>query len=213
MKYYVVDVFSNAPFLGNPVAVVICDKQLASNQMQQIAAWFNLSETTFVTDFQPDPVSYQVRIFTPRGELPFAGHPSLGTAAAVKTHFDYAPQTICQHCKAGVIEVRFDLSGTVHLLALEPKMELLSNTTRSQLADVLSLDSAAIEQAAIIDSGPLWITALLSEAESIQDLDPNFTDIEHFSNELQATGIMLGAAMPEENWYKVRTFATGSGCS
>ena len=78
-----VDVFTRRPFFGNPVAVILDGSDLTTDQMQQIAQWTNLSETTFVLPPDDPAASYRVRIFTPRAELPFAGHPTLGTAHAV----------------------------------------------------------------------------------------------------------------------------------
>ena len=108
MFYYVVDVFSETPFMGNPVAVVMCDGDLADSQMQQMASWLNLSETTFVSEFQRTESQYKVRIFSPDGEMPFAGHPTLGTAIAVQRHFHFEGTTIKQDCPAGLVDIRFD---------------------------------------------------------------------------------------------------------
>lgn len=80
--YKVVDVFTKVPFAGNPVAVVLDAQGLDTQAMQAIASWTNLSETTFLLPAQSDKADYQLRIFTPRNELPFAGHPTLGSAHA-----------------------------------------------------------------------------------------------------------------------------------
>lgn len=109
--------------MGNPVAVVICDEQLSDCQMQQIASWINLSETTFVSNFQETESQYKVRIFSPGGEMPFAGHPTLGTAVAVRKHFKIAGTTVKQKCPAGLINIRFDSKNeSVHLTAPETSL-------------------------------------------------------------------------------------------
>lgn len=212
MKYYVVDVFSDTPFSGNPVAVVFTDRQMDTSKMLAIASWFNLSETTFVTEFQPDAGKYKVRIFTPRGELPFAGHPSLGTAAAVSKHFNYRSEKIKQDCQAGLIDIRYSASNSnIHLIALQPKFRDAPLDLKSRLSDVLSLDESLFLQAEIVDSGPYWTTALLSDSQALEALCPDFSRIETLSNELGATGIMLGAPDSHSKHYKVRTFAPAFG--
>lgn len=83
LRFKQVDVFTRTPFLGNPVAVVLGAEKLDAEEMQRIAAWTNLSETTFVLPPSSDAADYRLRIFTPKRELPFAGHPTLGSAHAV----------------------------------------------------------------------------------------------------------------------------------
>lgn len=208
---YVVDVFSDKPFLGNPVAVIICDKNLPDYKMQQITSWINLSETTFVTDFQRSEGQYKVRIFTPGGEMPFAGHPTLGTAIAVRNHYDFASDTIKQDCPAGLINIRFDSENkSVHLIAPDPTLAKISDTEKDQLAKALGLDKK-IEIAAKIDAGPIWVTVLIDSAEKIENLQPNQSMIKLFSDQLEATGIVIGAVKSDGKAYKVRTFAPSVG--
>src|ERR1700752_405416 len=83
LRFKQVDVFTQKPFFGNPVAVVLDAAALTGDQMQRIAAWTNLSETTFVLPPSSADADYRLRIFTPKQELPFAGHPTLGSAHAV----------------------------------------------------------------------------------------------------------------------------------
>ncbi len=211
MYYYVVDVFSEHPFMGNPVAVVMCDKDLSGHEMQQIAAWLNLSETTFVSDFQVSESLYKVRIFSPGGEMPFAGHPTLGTAIAVRKHFNFERNTIKQDCVAGFIDIRFDENNkSVHLIAPEPKLETISEAEKAQLATTLGIDEQ-FESAAMIDAGPIWVTALLQSSETIENLQPNQELITLFSDRLKATGVVVGAVQPDGKTYKVRTFAPSFG--
>src|SRR5687767_6673861 len=99
-----VDVFTDKPFLGNPVAVVIGADQLDTEEMQRIARWTNLSETTFL--LPSSKADYRVRIFTPRQELPFAGHPTIGTAhAALESGFVKQKDRLTQECGIGVLEL------------------------------------------------------------------------------------------------------------
>jgi PhzF family phenazine biosynthesis protein len=211
MFYYVVDVFSGESFMGNPVAVVMCDNHLPDSQMQQMASWLNLSETTFVSDFQKAKGRYKVRIFSPDGEMPFAGHPTLGTAIAVQKHFKFDGNTIKQDCPAGLVDIRFDTENkSVHLVAPDPKLEKISETEKEQLAKSLGLDES-INIAAKIEAGPIWITALIDSSETIEKLQPNLAMVKSFSDSLVATGIVIGAVKPDGSTYKVRTFAPSVG--
>lgn len=116
LRFKQVDVFTSVRFLGNPVAVVLEAKGLSDDEMQRIANWTNLSETTFVVPATQQGADYRVRIFTPQSELPFAGHPTLGTAHALLEAGLITPTggKLVQECGAGLVEltvctsVRFD---------------------------------------------------------------------------------------------------------
>ncbi|MER0484630.1 PhzF family phenazine biosynthesis isomerase [Streptomyces sp. Edi2] len=103
-----VDVFSTSPYSGNPVAVVLDGADLSDEEMERLARWTNLSETTFVLPSTVPEADYRLRIFTPGGELPFAGHPTLGSARAwldgggTPQHAEY----LVQECAAGLVTVR-----------------------------------------------------------------------------------------------------------
>lgn len=211
MDYYVVDVFSEKPFMGNPVAVVMCDKDLSGCEMQKIASWLNLSETTFVTEFHKPNNLYKMRIFSPGGEMLFAGHPTLGTAIAVREHFDLDVDTVRQDCPAGLVDIRFDMQdSTVHLTAPDPKLKEISENAKGEMATSLGLDEP-IETAAIIDAGPIWVTALIDSSDAIEALRPNQSMVKTFSDQLQATGIVIGAVQSDGKTYKIRTFAPSVG--
>ncbi len=109
LEYDVVDVFAEQPYAGNPLAVVHGSSGLDTTQLQAIANEFNLSETTFPTP--QDDGSYEVRIFTPSVELPFAGHPTLGTAWVLRRRGDVGAGPLTQHCGAGEVGVRVDADG------------------------------------------------------------------------------------------------------
>ena len=103
-RFKQVDVFTDTPFKGNPVAVVIGAEELDTQSMQRIACWTNLSETTFV--LKSEKADYRLRIFTPRQELPFAGHPTIGSAhAALESGFVPRKKRLVQECAAGLIEL------------------------------------------------------------------------------------------------------------
>ncbi len=108
-----VDVFTTVPFKGNPVAVVLDATSLSAGQMQQIARWTNLSETTFVLPPTEPGADYQVRIFTPGAELPFAGHPTIGTAHALLEAGAVQANdgVLVQQCAAGLITLTVEGEG------------------------------------------------------------------------------------------------------
>ena len=105
LAYHVVDVFTDRAYAGNPLAVVLDADGLTDQQMQSIAREFNLSETTFVQTPTTDKATYRVRIFTPGVELPFAGHPSVGTAWLLKSLGRYGAGTVVQECGAGLLPI------------------------------------------------------------------------------------------------------------
>src|SRR5688572_32160448 len=114
LSFRQVDVFTDKPFLGNPVAVVIGADALDSEQMQRIACWTNLSETTFL--LKSDLADYRLRIFTPRQELPFAGHPTIGSAhAALEAGFVPKKPKLVQECGAGLIDLTIEEDGKIFL--------------------------------------------------------------------------------------------------
>jgi len=164
-----VDVFSSEPFRGNPVAVVLDGAGLTTKQMQAFARWMNLSESTFV--FRPDDAGadYQVRIFTPSTELPFAGHPTLGTCHAwlESGHAPQRPGRVVQQCGAGLVEVRQD-SGVLGFAA-PPLLRsgLVDEPIIRQAAAQLGIDRWDILDAQWADNGPGWIAILLENAQAV----------------------------------------------
>lgn len=210
-SYYVVDVFSDRPFMGNPAAVVIDDHNLSARRMQQTAAWINLSETVFVTGYEESTGRFKARIFSPGGEMPFAGHPTLGTAVAVRRHYQMAGSDLIQDCPAGLIPIRFDdRNRRVHLISPDPKAEPILDSELSPLATALGLDDPILG-AAKIDAGPIWATVLIKSRETVAKLQPNQALIKEWSDRIGATGVVIGAASPDGLECKLRTFAPSVG--
>ena len=108
LRYKVVDVFTDRPFTGNPLAIVFDAADLAGEQMQAIAREFNLSETIFVLPPTVPEATYRVRIFTPGTELPFAGHPSVGCAVTLRRDGLVKDAAVVQECGAGLIPITID---------------------------------------------------------------------------------------------------------
>ena len=173
-----VDVFTEAPYAGNPVAVVLDGEGLDTEEMQRFANWTNLSETTFVLPPEAAEADYRVRIFTPVPELPFAGHPTLGTCHAWLAGRAEAPETVVQECAAGLVTVRRTPAGLAFaappLLRSGPVEEALVE----EIAAVLQIDRAAIDDAQWADNGPGWVAVLLASAEAVLAVSPRFADLD-----------------------------------
>ena len=169
-----IDVFTATPGLGNPVAVVLDARGLDDTAMQRFACWTNLSETTFVLPPTAPEADYRVRIFTPGGELPFAGHPTLGTCFAWlgAGGTPKAPHQIVQQCAKGLIAIR--RQGERLAFAAPPSTRSApSPALLAQLAQALALGSAQIQRAQVLDNGPVWLTLLLDSADTVLALAPD----------------------------------------
>jgi trans-2,3-dihydro-3-hydroxyanthranilate isomerase len=122
LSYEVVDVFTDRPFAGNPLAVVFGADTLSGDQMQLIAREFNLSETIFILPATKAGASYRARIFTPAAELPFAGHPSVGGAVTQLRRGLLAPGEVVQECGAGLLPIQVSASGAARLTGGTPTL-------------------------------------------------------------------------------------------
>ena len=163
-----VDVFTATPYLGNPVAVVLDAGGLSTEQMQRFARWTNLSETTFV--LPSDAGDYRVRIFTPAQELPFAGHPTLGTCHAWLEAGGAAGDVIVQECEAGLIDVRRTEAGLAFAAPPLLRSGPVDESEVTELASLLGIARADIVDAAWADNGPGWVAVLLRDAAAVQAL-------------------------------------------
>jgi len=173
-----VDVFTATPYLGNPLAVVLDGTDLSTEEMQHFAHWTNLSETTFLLPPSLEGAAagadYRVRIFTPGGELPFAGHPTLGSCHAwlQAGGRPKAKDEIVQECKVGLIRIHRE--GTRLAFAAPPlKRGNPSPALLAQVAAALGLQSHQIIAAQMLDNGPVWLGLLLDSQQTVLQLDPN----------------------------------------
>uniref|UniRef100_UPI00286BEB81 PhzF family phenazine biosynthesis protein n=1 Tax=Polaromonas sp. TaxID=1869339 RepID=UPI00286BEB81 len=174
-----VDVFSATPYFGNPVAVVLDGAGLSDEAMQRFARWTNLSETTFVLPPVDASADYQLRIFTPGGELPFAGHPTLGSCHAWLQAGGQprGPDFIVQQCQVGLVKIRRE--GTRLAFAAPPlKRSAPSPVMLAQVAAALALKPSQILAAQLLDNGPAWLGLLLDSPETVLQLDPNHAALE-----------------------------------
>src|SRR3954469_6720035 len=115
VAYEIVDVFTDRPFAGNPLAVVYDAADLAGDQMKVLAREFNLAETVYVLPPTQPGASYRARIFTPGAELPFAGHPSVGVAVTQMRRGLFGPGVVLQECGAGVLPIDVEVGGRATL--------------------------------------------------------------------------------------------------
>ncbi|HAP76601.1 MAG TPA: phenazine biosynthesis protein PhzF [Acidimicrobiaceae bacterium] len=169
--YADVDVFTAEPYRGNPLAVVLDGSGLSTDEMQRFAHWTNLSETTFVLPPTQAGADYRVRIFTPTMELPFAGHPTLGTchawleAGGTPAH----PDVVVQECGAGLITIRRD-AATGRMAFAAPPLRRSGPLEPEVLAEAvasLRLDPAQVLDSAWIDNGPGWLGLRLATAADV----------------------------------------------
>ncbi len=187
-----VDVFTATPYYGNPLAVVLDGAGLSDDDMAHFARWTNLSETTFVLPpsdaAKAAGADYRVRIFTPGGELPFAGHPTLGTCHAW-LQAGGQPQAlaqIVQECQIGLIHIRRD-AARLAFAAPPLKRSAPSPAVLAQVADALGLKASQINAAQLLDNGPIWLGLLLDTPQTVLQLSPNHA-------ELKDLGIKVGLA-------------------
>ncbi len=175
-----VDVFTATPYLGNPLAVVLGADGLSVEQMQKFAHWTNLSETTFLLAPQDAAADYLVRIFMPTGELPFAGHPTLGSCHAWLEAGGQprTPGVVVQQCGAGLIPVRQDGAD----LAFAAPPLLRSGPVEEELAvhvaDILGIARDEIVDLQWADNGPGWVAVLLASADAVLAVRPGVTDMD-----------------------------------
>jgi PhzF family phenazine biosynthesis protein len=193
-----VDVFTDRPFLGNPVAVVIGAEDLDSATMQRIARWTNLSETTFL--LKSDIADYRLRIFTPAQELPFAGHPTLGSAhAAVESGFIAKNTTFTQECGAGILSLEVE-AGKIFVKSPKAKIGDVRKT--------LPFASKLLR----VDVGAVWVVGEVADCTRLASLEPDMENLTGFSIDHEAAGVTLFAASGEADAaIHVRSFAPAHG--
>jgi PhzF family phenazine biosynthesis protein len=170
-----VDVFSSEPFLGNPVAVVHDAEDVTEEEMARFASWTNLSETTYLLPATDPAADYQLRIWTPEHELPFAGHPTLGSAHAW-LEAGGVPRdeaAIVQECGVGLVRIRRGdrlAFAAPQLLRSGP----VDDSDRSRILAALRLTDADVVDLAWVDNGPGWVACLLSSAEAVLACRPDY---------------------------------------
>ncbi len=175
-----VDVFGEIPYRGNPVAVVLDADGLDAATMQQFASWMNLSETTFVLPPGRDDADYLVRIFTPSAQLPFAGHPTLGTCHAwlQAGGTPRRADVIVQQCPAGLVPVRRTSDGLAFAAPPLVRSGPVEESRVARAAAALRIDRAGILAAEWVDNGPEWMAVLLESPEAVLALRPGVVEFD-----------------------------------
>jgi PhzF family phenazine biosynthesis protein len=211
VRFKQVDVFTRVPFRGNPVAVVLDSGNLEQGQMQQIARWTNLSETTFVLPPTSSAADYRLRIFTPRAELPFAGHPTIGSAHAVLEAGIAKPRQgrLVQECGAGNLELRvegetlwLDSPAATDTAIADAEFPVLEKAMRSKFRNFPR----------VINVGPRWLVAELADAAAVASLAPDMPALAELSDRLGIGGVTVyGVAGDGKSDIHVRSFAPAHG--
>ncbi|ALV04913.1 PhzF family phenazine biosynthesis protein [Roseateles depolymerans] len=176
-RFVQVDVFTQEPLKGNPLAVVVDGAGLGDDQMAAFARWTNLSETTFLLPPTDPAADYRVRIFTPGGELPFAGHPTLGSAHAwlASGGDPKKPGEVVQECGIGLVRVRRD--GPRLAFAAPPLRRsgpVEEAALRAQVLASLRIGAQDLLDLVWVDNGPGWMAARLASADAVLQVQPDF---------------------------------------
>ena len=185
-----VDVFTAKPYAGNPLAVVLDGTGLDDAEMQDFAKWTNLSETTFLLPPTEPSADYRVRIFTPGGELPFAGHPTLGSCHAwlEAGGRPKASGRIVQQCAQGLVPIRHE--GERLVFAAPPsRRSAPSPSLLAKVAGALGLRAQQIVAAQLLDNGPVWLGLLLADADTVLALKPDHRLLKELGQKVGVAGI------------------------
>ena len=213
--FHLVDVFASRPFSGNPLAVVVGATEATTEEMQRFANFMNLSETTFLLPPTKEEADYSVRIFTPSTELPFAGHPTLGTCQ-VWLDRGGTPRNgdqVVQECQAGLIPL---VRNDDRLAFRAPPLIRSGSLTTEEIArfaDQLGIDPATVVDGAWVDNGPGWAALLLPDAGAVLAIE--LADVD---GRLGLGGPYLGVVGPHDESYRsddpafeVRAFFSANG--
>jgi PhzF family phenazine biosynthesis protein len=195
-RFKQVDAFTSVPLLGNPVAVMLDADGMTDAEMQQLATWTNLSETTFVLTPTVAEADFRLRIFHPAGELAFAGHPTIGSTHAVLEAGMVTPKDgqLVMECGAGNLPLRIEGSGTTRRIFVQsPAAEVIHEFGTS-----VEAIEAAIGAKIVVDppptsiyNGPTWLFAQLESSETLAALKPDMTATARLSEDMGVTGFAV----------------------
>lgn len=211
-----IDVFSHQPGFGNPVAVVLEAQGLSDADMRRFAAWTNLSETTFLLPpteaGHAAGADYRLRIFSPRGELPFAGHPTLGTCRAwlQQGNTPRAPGLVVQESTQGLVQIEHQ--GDMLAFAAPPlKRSQPSPALVPLIASALGLHPQQIRGAQLLDNGPVWLGLLLDSAETVLSLAPDHARLKDLGQDVGVIHLNPDVQGSQHPAAVVRAFAAPMG--
>ncbi len=202
LPFHQVDVFTSEPYLGNPVAVIHGADGLSTEQMRRIAVWTNLSETTFLLEPRHEDADYRVRIFSLATELPFAGHPTLGTCRAwLEASGTPRATDIVQECELGLITIRRDKGRLAFAAPPRIRSGAVTEEELAPIVEFLGIERSEVVDAEWCDNGPGWIGVLLDSADRVRSLDPPASF---------ATPVKVGVVAPQpagaDTAFEVRAF-------
>lgn len=208
-----VDVFTSSAFNGNPLAVIMDAQGLSDSQLAAIARWTNLSESTFVLPPEHAEADYRVRIFTVEGELPFAGHPTLGTAHALLEAGwpTRTPGEIVQECGVGNVTVKINETGE---LAFAAPAATLTPWQDALMAKALNSEAFDLTQSpTVVDMGIRWLLVPMTSADAVLALQPSISELDRLLKQADVSGIMVFGRLPqgEEEQYEVRALLVENG--
>ncbi|WP_090449837.1 PhzF family phenazine biosynthesis protein [Dyella sp. OK004] len=189
VRFMQVDVFTSSPFKGNPLAVVFDADDLDTEQMQAIARWTNLSETAFLLRPTDPEADYRVRIFTTTYEMPFAGHPTLGSAHALLAS-GYRPKhegRLLQQCNIGLVRLAEQAPGHWAFAAPSATFTPLDAAHHAALAQAWHTDALDLSAPpCLVNNGPAWLVTRIQSADACLALHPDLARLERFARD---TGI------------------------
>ena len=205
-----VDVFSRTPLKGNPLAVVFAADELSDERMAAFAAWTNLSETTFILQPRDPRADYRVRIFTTLKELPFAGHPTLGTCHAwLEAGGLPKGEEVIQECGVGLVRIRRQGAELAFLAPPLIKTGPVEPDVVERVRRGLGLERGAIVRSQWVDNGADWLAVMLEDRQQVLDLQPDHA---------QMLGLAVGVVAPwqpardgDAAQFEVRAFISGDG--
>ena len=204
-----VNVFSSDPLMGNPLAVVHAADNLSDSQMLALARWTNLSETVFLLQPRDAEADYWVRIFTPAGELPFAGHPTLGAchawiaAGGIARNADH----FVQECAVGLVTIRREAGHLAFAAPALLRSGPVDDAKVARIADALGVSVGDIIHHQWVDNGPGWCAVVLDSADKVLAIKPDWVRLAPFN-----LGVVGFHPDGHDCAIEVRAFVGSEGC-
>jgi len=205
-RFAQLDVFTRVPLRGNPLAVVVDGADMSDDEMARFANWTNLSETTFLLPPTDPSADYRVRIFTTTGELPFAGHPTVGSCRAWLDHGGEprGQGTIVQECGVGLVDVRVDGD---RLAFAAPPLLRSGTVEATAIAEIEAAIGVDVIDAAWADNGPGWIAVEVADADTVRSIEPDFRAVPDLKLGIVGSATTDGG----DHDVEVRAFYPGGG--
>lgn len=215
-RFKQVDAFTSRPLFGNPVAVILGADGLAQEEMQRIAAWTNLSETAFVQSATTPEADYRLRIFTPAEELPFAGHPTIGSAHAVmEAGIVGSAREFVQECGAGLLPLRMEGDGAGRVIwaqAPTPRFVEDAKLFVDAISEALGARVSSDPPPQVLDNGPVFLIVHVPDSAVLSGLQPDMGAVARLSREYSVTGVCAFTLVPGDGpRVHMRWFAPASG--